>query len=209
MLTSLLVISIILLILFIFGFILIYSFYFNSNNKLYHKLKFNYSTWGIFCLLILIFLLVSILITINYTFDKNSIMRKNMYLIPISWLLFLLSVLLSATLLIIKNKINKTRLNITNFRQEDFKSRLNIILNNFNYEDKLKQKYPRYYSILKQKQEIIMKMMQTFSNDNYQNILTELIMFNETMATKWSNKNNSVQLKIFYEMCVKLQTISN
>jgi hypothetical protein len=50
-------------------------------------------------------------------------------------------------------------------------------------------------------------MLNSFSKDNYQNILTEIIMFNESMATKWSKKNNSVQLKKFYTMCIRLQSL--
>jgi hypothetical protein len=52
-----------------------------------------------------------------------------------------------------------------------------------------------------------MSMIKSFSIDKYQNILTEIIMFNETMATKWSKKVNSVQLKMFYELCLQLQLI--
>lgn len=183
MLIGLLVVSIILLILFIVGFVFVYSFYFNANNKLYHKLKFNYSSWGMFGLLIFIFLLTAIILTISYTYSKDSLIHKNLYLIPISWILFLFSVILLITIILIKNKINKTRLEMSNFRQEDFRAKL-VNLNQMNYKKLVEKKYPRYFSILKQKQQIIGSMMKNFSPDKYQNILTELIMFNETSSTK-------------------------
>jgi hypothetical protein len=134
-------------------------------------------------LLILVFLLMAILLTTSNTFDNNSLVRKNLYLLPISWILFALSVILLVTMIIIKNKINKTRLSMANFREENFKAKLEK-LNDYHYEKVVEQKYPRYFSILKQKQEIIMSMIKSFSIDKYQNILTEIIMFNETMATK-------------------------
>jgi hypothetical protein len=49
-------------------------------------------------------------------------------------------------------------------------------------------------------------MIKNMSKDAYQNILAELIMFNETMCSRWSKKNNSVQLKTFYSLCIELQT---
>jgi hypothetical protein len=84
--------------------------------------------------------------------------------------------------ILIQKRINKTRLDITNFRDEDFKTKLNNVI--IDYEKEVESKHPRYYSIMKQKEDIIYSMLNSFSKDNYQNILTEIIMFNESMATK-------------------------
>lgn len=205
---GLLIVSILLLLIFCIGFVFLYSYYFNAKNKIYHKIKFNYSTWGMFGLLIFIFLLIAILLTVSFCLDVSSLAYKNIYVIPISWILLTFSIVLLVLVIVIKIKINSTRLEITNFRDENFQDLLNKVSLQID-EKELENKHPRYFSILKQKQEIINTMMNSFSIEKYQNILTEIIMFDETMTTKWNKKLNMVQLKIFYEMCLKLQQIIN
>jgi uncharacterized membrane protein YbhN (UPF0104 family) len=134
-------------------------------------------------LLIVIFLLLAIILLISYVCDNNSLVKKNFYVIPISFVLLCFSIVLLILMILIKNKINKTRLGITKFRNEDFKSKLDK-LDKSNYEQILEKKHPRYYSILKQKQNIIEAMIKNMSKDAYQNILAELIMFNETMCSR-------------------------
>jgi hypothetical protein len=50
-------------------------------------------------------------------------------------------------------------------------------------------------------------MIDKFDANNYQSILTEIIMFNETMVSRWNDKINNTQLKIFFQMCIKLQNL--
>jgi hypothetical protein len=94
-----------------------------------------------------------------------------------------MSDILLILIILINKKINSTRLEIVNFRNENFQIKLNP-LQKYNYENLIKQKYQRYFSILEQKQKIIETMIDKFDANNYQSILTEIIMFNETMVSR-------------------------
>jgi hypothetical protein len=48
-------------------------------------------------------------------------------------------------------------------------------------------------------------MLDAYKPDIFNNILIDIVMFNETCTTRWSKKYNDVQLKIFFELCLKLQ----
>ncbi|OAV64794.1 hypothetical protein Barb6_03099 [Bacteroidales bacterium Barb6] len=103
---------------------------------------------------------------------------------------------------------NQNKHQIANFRDEDFTGALANVQKAIQANDKteiLNHKHKNYYSTIKQKYEMIMLMMDKFQPDQYQNILVEIVMFNDLHTTKWSRTYNNVQLNMFLQMCCALQ----
>jgi uncharacterized protein YejL (UPF0352 family) len=51
-----------------------------------------------------------------------------------------------------------------------------------------------------------MAQLDHYDDKQYQQILTDIIMFNDMHTTKWSPRYNNLQLLFFYEMCAKLSS---
>jgi hypothetical protein len=47
--------------------------------------------------------------------------------------------------------------------------------------------------------------LQNYRQDLYEPTLLNIIVFNDNCTVRWSKKNNYLQLKMFYEMCLEFQ----
>jgi hypothetical protein len=112
-------------------------------------------------------------------------------------------------MILIKVKANDNKKEISHFRAENF---LKLIAQlqqkqpNDAYSNRFKTKHPRYFSILKQHEKIISASIENYQPNNYEQLLLSIIVFNDNYTTRWSTKTNYFQLKIFYDLCLKLQT---
>jgi hypothetical protein len=131
---------------------------------------------------------------------------NNAFTIPMSWILFGLSLIYIFMLIFIPRFLNKHKHQIANFRNENW-SELIQELKSQKHERTaiIIKKHARYYSIIKQKYDFVMLMLDKYNSTQFERFLTDIILFNDMHTTKWSKNYNNVQLLMFYEMCLKLQ----
>jgi hypothetical protein len=110
-----------------------------------------------------------------------------LYAIPLSWILFALSILHLIGITLFVNRLNKSKHKIADFYNEDWNrlaNDLKLKIEIDNTEKLLKEKHARYYSTILQKYNFIMAQLDHYDDKQYQQILTDIIMFNDMHTTK-------------------------
>jgi enoyl reductase-like protein len=82
---------------------------------------------------------------------------------------------------------NRNKHQIGDFMQEDFAANLQKVearLSQGDWTQKLKKNHTRYFSMLEQKSQIINNMLDAYKPDIFNNILIDIVMFNETCTTR-------------------------
>jgi hypothetical protein len=107
-----------------------------------------------------------------------------------------------------KYLVNKNKKSVTDFRNENFQSLLDKLIQqkpSDEYLQKFKRKHVRYCSNLDQRFNIINNILDVYKPEMYQQVLVDIVMFNEVNTSKTGGKSNYLQLKMFFELCLKLQ----
>jgi hypothetical protein len=107
-----------------------------------------------------------------------------------------------------KISVDKNKKNVTKFREENFQVLLDKLDEHKPSEEYLqnfKKKHIRYCTTLEQRYSIINTILDAYKPDMYQQVLVDIIMFNDVNTTKTGKKSNFMQLKMFYDLCIKLQ----
>jgi magnesium-transporting ATPase (P-type) len=183
-----------------------YSMYINNKMKFYQTKQ----TRKTLILLMGVISLIWLALAIWASLDVNTF-ANNAYAIPLSWVLFALSILHLIGITFFVNRLNKSKHKIADFYNEDWNrlvSELKLKVEADHVAQTLKDKHARYYSILLQKYSFIMTQLDHYDEKQYQQILTDIVMFNDMHTTKWNRKYNNLQLLFFYEMCAKLYSKS-
>jgi magnesium-transporting ATPase (P-type) len=196
------------LVLYAIVFVFTYSFYKNAKMKVYNKLRYRPITYVLLVFVVTLLFVGSLIVTLLRYSQQEDLFIKNLYMIPMSWTLFGLASIHLLIMLFIKWQVNKHKKAIGNFRNENFQKLLEELEHKSpdeSYISRFKVKHSRYFSKLEQSEKIINLSIEKYHPENYEQTLLNIIIFNDNYTTRWSEKMNYFQLKIFYDLCLKLQ----
>ncbi|MDR3163715.1 MAG: hypothetical protein LBT77_01430 [Mycoplasmataceae bacterium] len=148
---------------------------------------------------------MAIYLTVITSHDEDNFFINNSYVTPCSWVLVFLTYLYLSLLFLIKYYVNRAKHDLVKFRDEDFNGLLKQMQQIKFDEAKFFQKHLRYTSHIQQRYEMIMFTIQKNQNIVYDQLLADIVVFNEIFTIKWNKRYNLFQMKKFYELCIALQ----
>jgi uncharacterized membrane protein YidH (DUF202 family) len=167
-------------------FVFTYAFYKNAKMKIYSKLNVRTTTYVLLGVILFLFIVIAIILTVLHYADVSHLFDNNIYMIPMSWGLMIASGLHLLIMCLIPIYVNRNKKQISNFRDENFISLLEILERNKpsdTYLINFKKRSARYVSDLEQYSKMINLSMENYKND-YEGTLLNIIVFNDKYTTK-------------------------
>jgi hypothetical protein len=197
--------------LYVVVFAFTYLFYLNSKAKFYTKMSIKPTNYVLLGFVLVLFITLAVSVTVFHAINDTVFFDNNPEVIPLSWILVFLSMFQLLLLILAKYLVNKNKKSVTEFRSENFQALLDKLIQqkpSDEYLQKFKKKHVRYCSNIDQRFAIINNILDAYKPEMYQQVLVDIVMFNEINTSKTGGKSIYLQLRMFYELCLKLQNKS-